>query len=220
MDGLTLFLCGDVMTGRGIDQILPTPSDPAIFEPWVRDARDYVGFAETANGAFPHPVSPSYIWGDATAEFDRRKPAVKIVNLETSITRSGDYERGKGINYRMHPGNVSCLLAAHIDVCVLANNHVMDYGISGLRETLQTLGAARVKTAGAGEMREQAEEPAVVVVGDCRVAVFAFGTMDSGIPPWWAAGDRRPGVSLLENLDPSTAERIGGRVQAVKRAGD
>ena len=39
---LTLFLCGDVMTGRGVDQILPHPSDPALQEPFVADAREYV----------------------------------------------------------------------------------------------------------------------------------------------------------------------------------
>ena len=36
MSEVTLFLCGDVMTGRGIDQILAEPSDPAIHEPYVR----------------------------------------------------------------------------------------------------------------------------------------------------------------------------------------
>lgn len=30
---VTLFLCGDVMTGRGIDQILPHPSAPQLYEP-------------------------------------------------------------------------------------------------------------------------------------------------------------------------------------------
>ena len=29
---VTLFLCGDVMTGRGLDQIMPHPADPAIHE--------------------------------------------------------------------------------------------------------------------------------------------------------------------------------------------
>ena len=29
---ITVFLCGDVMTGRGIDQALPHPSDPVIYE--------------------------------------------------------------------------------------------------------------------------------------------------------------------------------------------
>jgi len=27
-DLVTMFLCGDVMTGRGVDQILPHPGDP------------------------------------------------------------------------------------------------------------------------------------------------------------------------------------------------
>ena len=34
-DALTLFLCGDVMLGRGVDQILPHPSDPAVYESFV-----------------------------------------------------------------------------------------------------------------------------------------------------------------------------------------
>jgi hypothetical protein len=50
---LTLLLTGDVMTGRGIDQILPQPVDPVLHEPWVRDARDHVRLAEAAHGAAP-----------------------------------------------------------------------------------------------------------------------------------------------------------------------
>ncbi len=65
---LRLFLCGDVMPGRGIDQILPTPSSPELYEPYVRDARDYVALAETRSGAIARPVHHAYIWGDALAE--------------------------------------------------------------------------------------------------------------------------------------------------------
>jgi poly-gamma-glutamate capsule biosynthesis protein CapA/YwtB (metallophosphatase superfamily) len=39
---ITVFLCGDVMTGRGIDQILPHPSDPAIYEPSMKSAKGHV----------------------------------------------------------------------------------------------------------------------------------------------------------------------------------
>ena len=46
----TIFLCGDVMTGRCIDQILPFPCDPHIHEPYVRDVRRYVDVAENING--------------------------------------------------------------------------------------------------------------------------------------------------------------------------
>ncbi|MEM4658172.1 MAG: hypothetical protein QXX77_07110, partial [Candidatus Methanosuratincola sp.] len=35
---ITIFMCGDVMTGRGIDQILPNPSNPRIYEQYVKSA--------------------------------------------------------------------------------------------------------------------------------------------------------------------------------------
>ncbi|NIQ56205.1 MAG: poly-gamma-glutamate biosynthesis protein, partial [Gemmatimonadetes bacterium] len=58
---VTLFLSGDVMTGRAIDQVLPVPSDPVLYEPWVRNALDYVELAERASGRIPDAVEPSYI---------------------------------------------------------------------------------------------------------------------------------------------------------------
>jgi poly-gamma-glutamate capsule biosynthesis protein CapA/YwtB (metallophosphatase superfamily) len=57
---LTLFLCGDVMTGRGIDQVLPHPADPGIHEPYVSSSLEYVRLAEAAHGPIPRPVEFSY----------------------------------------------------------------------------------------------------------------------------------------------------------------
>jgi len=88
-----LFLCGDVMTGRGIDQILPHPCTPELHERYVKSAKDYVQLAEKANGPIPRRVSPSYIWGAALDEFRRSCPHVRIINLETSITHSEDFAR-------------------------------------------------------------------------------------------------------------------------------
>jgi hypothetical protein len=48
--GATLFLCGDVMTGRGIDQVLPFPNEPGLHEAFAESALDYVELAERANG--------------------------------------------------------------------------------------------------------------------------------------------------------------------------
>ena len=57
-DGLvTLFLCGDVMTGRGVDQILPQPGYPELRERYAGDARAYVQLAERANGKIPRPAA-------------------------------------------------------------------------------------------------------------------------------------------------------------------
>ncbi|HEY9229142.1 MAG TPA: CapA family protein, partial [Gemmatimonadaceae bacterium] len=107
---ISLFLCGDVMTGRGIDQILAHPSAPALHEIVVGSALDYVGLAEDANGPLPRRVSDTYVWGAALEELDGRKPDARIINLETSVTTSEDAE-DKGINYRMHPANVGVLSA-------------------------------------------------------------------------------------------------------------
>lgn len=93
---ITIFLCGDVMTGRGIDQILPHPSDPTIYESYMKSARGYVKIAEEVNGPIDFPVSFSYVWGKALKEMDRVVPDVRIINLETSVTKSNDYWKGKG----------------------------------------------------------------------------------------------------------------------------
>jgi poly-gamma-glutamate synthesis protein (capsule biosynthesis protein) len=164
---VTVFLCGDVMTGRGIDQILPHPSGPRLHEKYVSDARTYVALAEEVNGPIPRPVEFSYIWGDALAELQRVSPDAGIVNLETSVTRSSDAWR-KGINYRMHPANVGCLTAAGFDVCTLANNHVLDYGYAGLIETLETLQRAGLQTTGAGRTLAEARQPAAVEEGSSQ----------------------------------------------------
>ena len=219
-DDITMFLCGDVMTGRGIDQILPGAGLPELHEDYVNTALAYVELAEQANGPIRRPVAFDYIWGDALAEWERRTPDLRIVNLETSVTRSDDW-LPKGINYRMHPDNIPCITAAGIDCCVLANNHVLDWGTAGLEETLDSLRAVAVQTAGAGRNLEEAAAPAVLAVpGKGRVLVFAFGAESSGIPRDWAAQSDRPGVELLEDLSESTVRRIAARVRAQKGAGD
>ena len=214
---MTLFLCGDVMTGRGVDQILPHPSGHQIFEPYVQDAREYVELAESRNGPISTPVTGAYIWGDALAEFARVRPDTRIVNLETSVTVSNDHWRGKGINYRMHPENVECLTAARIDVCGLANNHVLDYGYAGLAETLTTLTRAGLKTVGAGRSLPEARAPALVpLANSTTLVVFAFGTESSGIPSNWTARQDRPGIDFLRDLSEATAAGIFERERHAK----
>jgi poly-gamma-glutamate capsule biosynthesis protein CapA/YwtB (metallophosphatase superfamily) len=79
-----LFLCGDVMTGRGVDQILMCPSALEIYESRVHDARDYIALAEQASGPIPRPVGPAYVWGKALIELQAVSPDACIVNLEVS----------------------------------------------------------------------------------------------------------------------------------------
>lgn len=217
---LTLFLCGDVMTGRGIDQVLPHACPPQLYEPFVTSALEYVELAERANGPIPPRVDHAYIWGDALPVLEQVQPDARIINLETSVTTSEDAVP-KGINYRMHPANIPVFTAAGIDCCVLANNHVLDWGEAGLLETLATLARVDIPVAGAGRDLQEARAPAVLEVGEgSRVLVFACGARDSGIPPTWAAGPATPGVHLLPDLSEESAEGIARLVRATKRPGD
>ena len=218
---LTLFLCGDVMTGRGIDQVLPHPGNPALYEPYIRDARQYVALAEEVNGPIPRPVDWAYVWGDALSEWERMAPDVKCINLETSITRSDTPWPGKPVRYRMNPANIPCLMAARVDSCALANNHILDWGYPGLLETLATLRQAGIHSAGVGRDLAEAEAPAVLAVGaQARVLIFACGSETSGISPDWAATEDRPGVYLVAESDEEAVQRLAKQVRQVKREGD
>jgi poly-gamma-glutamate synthesis protein (capsule biosynthesis protein) len=218
---LRIFLCGDVMTGRGIDQALPHHLNPILYEPYVRDAREYVHLAEKAHGPIPRPLNFDYIWGDALGELERGRVDLRIANLETAITSTETPWIGKAIHYRMHPQNIGCLSAAHISACALANNHVLDWGYDGLSETLRSLGAVGIAHPGAGNDPDEAMQPAVLAtVGKGRVLLFSFGSTTSGIPQDWKATSISPGVNLLDDLSETTAARVCDQMRAHRQPGD
>jgi poly-gamma-glutamate capsule biosynthesis protein CapA/YwtB (metallophosphatase superfamily) len=218
---MVVFLCGDVMTGRGIDQILSHPGAPQLFEPYVKNAGEYVALAEKAHGRVPRHASDAYVWGDALTELEHRQPSVRLGNLETSITRRGAPWPGKSIHYRMHPANAGCLTVARFDVCTLANNHVLDFAVDGLLDTLDVLAAQGIQTAGAGRDDGRAQAPAVLSLQPgSRVLVFAFGTTSSGIPVEWGASPHRAGIDLVTELSRGMATSIGDRIRRARRAQD
>ena len=220
-DHVNLFLCGDVMTGRGIDQILPYPGDPTLYEPHTKSSLEYIKLAERASGPIDRPVDFSYIWGDALEIFQREQPRAKIINLETAITRNDVHWSGKDIHYKMSQENIGCLTAAGIDCCILANNHMLDWGIPGLIDSLKTLDQARIKHAGAGLNLREAQQPAILPVGEAsRVLVFSLGSTTSGIPLTWSAEDDRPGLCVIESQRHDPIRTLGQQIDKMKRPGD
>jgi poly-gamma-glutamate capsule biosynthesis protein CapA/YwtB (metallophosphatase superfamily) len=217
---IKLFLSGDLMTGRGIDQILAYPCAPQIYEAYCKSALDYITLAERVSGPIKSPVGFDYIWGEALDELSRRRPGARIVNLETAVTPSGAPEP-KGINYRMNPANIAALTCARLDACVLSNNHVLDWGENGLLDTLEAVRGAGILTAGAGRDLAEASAPAIIqVTPSCRVLVFGLGLDTSGIPPFWAAAQHRPGVNFLRDLSKETAHALASEALSQKRPGD
>ncbi|MER6736949.1 CapA family protein [Streptomyces puniciscabiei] len=218
---VTLFLCGDVMLGRGVDQILPHPGSPVLREGYVTDARTYVELAEAVSGPIPAPVDPAWPWGEALRLLAEAAPDARIVNLETAVTCSDAFVPGKAVHYRMHPANLPALTVARPDVCVLSNNHVLDFGRPGLEETLDSLAGAGLRAVGAGRTADEAYAAAAVPVGPGRrILVFALGALSSGIPPDWAATADDSGVAYVHELSPAAAEAAVQRVRQARQPGD
>jgi poly-gamma-glutamate capsule biosynthesis protein CapA/YwtB (metallophosphatase superfamily) len=212
---VTLFFCGDLMTGRGIDQVLPVSNPPVLFEAYVRDARMYVALAEKRNGPIPRPLGYDYIWGDSLSILREVQPAARIVNLETSITRGDDFWPAKGIHYRMHPDNVELLKAAGVDICILANNHTADLGFTGLLDTLKSLERAGIQSVGAGRNLAEAAAPAIrKIVSGTRLVVFGYAMDSAGVPASWAAGASSPGINFLSDL---SAETAAATIESIRR---
>lgn len=209
-----LFVGGDAMLGRGVDQLLQHPGSAELREEWVPDAHHYL----RAAGA-QAPQGFAWPWGEALPELSGAD--LRLVNLETSATVRGDFASGKVVHYRMNPANLPVLTAARIDVCSLANNHVLDFGPDGLADTLDGLDRVGVRRAGAGRTAAEAAEPALLPLPTGgRLVVVAVGMLSSGIPPAWEAGEHGPGVALCDGPSAEAAEEVLERVAAVKRAGD
>lgn len=210
---LTLCLTGDVMIGRGVDQLFDPHCLPPLHEPFVTDARAYVALAENKNGPIPRPTNHAFVWGDALQDIAGEHPDFRVVNLETSLTTSDHFCPEKSIHYRAHPAQAGILRRGVIDCCVLANNHVADWGREGLEETLTTLRAGGFATVGAGLTQAEAAAPVLLQRRGISLQVLAMGSVTSGIPLSWQASQDRSGIQVLEG---STVPRICDHLRKVR----
>ena len=68
----------------------------------------------------------------------------------------------------MNPENITALTCAGINYCALANNHTIDWGYKGLRDTIRTLENADIQHSGAGVNIEEATKPATLIKDNAR----------------------------------------------------
>lgn len=164
-------------------------------------------------------MCPLDMWGDVLPHL--LQADLRIANLECALTRHArPWTRSwKTYHFRADPGAVRFLQAARIDACSLANNHVLDFEVRGLRDTLRTLDAAGIRHAGAGIDLAEAAAPALIDVhgvSPCRVALLAF----TDNQPDFAAGPRHPGTHYLEvSLEVGTLEHVADSIGRARAAG-
>lgn len=114
-----------------------------------------------------------------------------FANLEVPLTDRG-HPADKAIAFRSPPNLARELAELGIDVVTVANNHALDYGIEGLRQTRRVLEEAGVACVGAGENISEAFEATTLEVAGRQVA---FVGMACTLPTGYAASEVRPGLA-------------------------
>ena len=117
---------------------------------------------------------------------------IAVGNLEAPLTERGSEYRDKTYRFRANPIAAAALKRAGFSVLTLANNHMMDYGDEGLRDTLATLSRHGIAHAGAGLSLADARRATVVVARGTRVAFLAYSLT---FPAEFYAGPNRPGTA-------------------------
>lgn len=126
-----------------------------------------------------------------------------IVNLECAITASTTPWPGepKAFYFGAPPAAVLSLAEAGIDLVSLANNHALDFGVQGLRDTLLALDAHGIAHAGAGETLAGALRPALLERGGIQFGMAAFCDHQSD----FAAAHDHPGIAWIDLEDEARA---------------
>jgi poly-gamma-glutamate capsule biosynthesis protein CapA/YwtB (metallophosphatase superfamily) len=128
-----------------------------------------------------------------------RRADVAMVNLETTVTTRGTPQQ-KHYVFRAPPSAFRALGAAGVDVVTMANNHGMDYGLVGLRDSLAAAAAARFPVVGIGRTAAQAYAPWVAIVGGQRIAILgATQVLEPGLQAAWTAGPNKPGLAATHD---------------------
>lgn len=131
-----------------------------------------------------------------------------MVNLETAVTERGD-PAPKGYTFRAPPSAFRALEGAGVDVASMANNHGMDFGVQGLRDSLKAAERHDLPVVGIGENANEAYAPYLTTINNQRIAVIgATQVLDDHLIPAWTAGEDKPGLA--------SAKTVPRLVQAVK----
>jgi poly-gamma-glutamate capsule biosynthesis protein CapA/YwtB (metallophosphatase superfamily) len=140
---------------------------------------------------------------------------ISMVNLETAITDRGT-RAPKDFNFRAPASAFAALRAAGVDVVTEANNHGMDYGLVGLRDSVAAARAARFPVVGIGLDAAAAFAPYRVTVKGQRLAfIGATHVLDSNLKAAWTAGDGKPGLASAYDED-----RLLAAVRAARATSD
>jgi poly-gamma-glutamate synthesis protein (capsule biosynthesis protein) len=120
------------------------------------------------------------------------------LNLETSVTSRGT-PQPKTYHFRTSPAAFTALRDAGVDLVTMANNHVLDYGLTGLADTLAAARASGLPYVGIGTDAAAAWAPYVTTIKGTNVAFIGVSQV-AELASSWVATDSRAGEANAINL--------------------
>ncbi len=121
-----------------------------------------------------------------------------MLNLETAVTRRGT-PQPKTYHFRTTPAAFTALRDAGVDVVTMANNHVLDYGTTGLADTLAAARRARFPVVGIGRNATEAWAPYLTRIRGVPIAIVGVSQV-AELASSWVATSTRPGEANAINL--------------------
>ena len=187
---------------------VPGPSPgPASRDITLAFAGD-VNFAKRTAKLLRHPAAA---FGPVSAVLGSAD--LTAVNLETAVTSRGT-PQPKQFHFRTTQTAFTAIRAAGIDVVTLANNHVLDYGLAGLKDTLAAARTARFPYVGIGVNARAAWAPYMTTIKGHRIAIIGVSQV-AELASSWVATSGRPGEANAIN----TRRTLAAVRAAKKRAG-
>lgn len=185
-----------------------TPAGPRPFT--IAFAGD-VHFQDNLRGRTAHPATAL---GPMATRL--RGADLAMVNLETAVTTRGTATPGKEYTFRAPRTAFAALRGSGVDVATMANNHAVDYGPVGLRDTLTAIRASRFPTVGIGRNAAQAYRAWRTTVKGNRVAVIgATQVIDDNLVRAWTATAHHPGLASAKMV-----KRLVRAVRAARKGSD
>jgi poly-gamma-glutamate synthesis protein (capsule biosynthesis protein) len=139
---------------------------------------------------------PATAFGPISAVF--RQADFTALNLETSVTSRGT-PQPKTFHFRTTPVAFTALRDAGVSLVTMANNHVLDYGQTGLADTLAAVKASGLPYVGIGKNAAAAWAPYVATIKGTKVAFIGVSQV-AELASSWVATRSRPGEANAINL--------------------
>lgn len=119
-----------------------------------------------------------------------------VANLETPVTSRGHVlVPGKPFIFRIDKVIAESISALEPSCLILGNNHIMDYGIEGMEDTIEWIDSKGWKHCGAGDNLELSRKPAVLRYGDVRIVLLSYNERP---PAQFYASVNAPGTAPLD----------------------